>query len=71
MPSIVAPHYPLNKGWKWYEGTDLRMTSQLVGRTEALDSIMQSLQIQKFSSPRLIAVTGIGGIGYDILILRV
>ena len=62
-PSLVAPHYPPATGSKWYEGTKLRNTSQLIGRTETIEEIMNSLKTEDETVPRLIALTGIGGIG--------
>lgn len=63
QPSIVSPHYPLNKQAKWYEGADLHSTSQLVGRADKLEEIINSLQVQDIHRPKIIALTGIGGIG--------
>ena len=63
QPSVVAPHYPLNKQAKWYEGADLHCTSQLVGRADKLEEIINSLRLQDIHRPRVIALTGIGGIG--------
>ena len=63
QPSIVAPHYPLNKQAKWYEGADLHSTGQLVGRADQLENIINSLQVQDIHHPKIIALTGIGGIG--------
>lgn len=62
-PSLVAPHYPPSNGSKWYEGTELRNASQLVGRVDTLEEIMDNLQFGNVTEPRLIALTGIGGIG--------
>ena len=63
-PSLVAPHYPPVNGSKWYEGSELRSASQLIGRVETLKEIMNSLDSENKAAPRLIALTGIGGIGY-------
>ena len=63
-PSLVAPHYPPNKNTKWYKGSELRDTSLLVGRVDTLDAIMNSLRANDLTLPKLIALTGIGGIGY-------
>ena len=63
-PSLVAPHYPPVKGRNWYEGSQLRSASQLIGRVETLEEIMGSLRIENEAVPRLIDLTGIGGIGY-------
>ena len=62
-PSLVAPHYPPMNGSKWYEGSELRSASQLIGRVETLEEIMDSLHFENNALPRLIALTGIGGIG--------
>ena len=43
------------------------MSTQLVGRTDTLDGIKLSIDGQNHRPPRLIAVTGIGGIGYEFL----
>ena len=59
----MAPHYPLNERAKWYEGAQLRTTSQLVGRADKLEEIIKSLGVQDLHHPKLIALTGIGGIG--------
>ena len=61
--SIVAPHYPLKESGKWYEGSDLRTSSHLVGRANMLEEIVKSLEVQDRSAPKLVALTGIGGIG--------
>ena len=63
-PSLVAPHYPPVNGSKWYEGSELRSASQLIGRVETLEEIMDSFRFENEAVPRLIALTGIGGIGY-------
>ena len=63
-PSLVAPHYPPVNGSKWYEGSELRSASQLIGRVETLEEIEDSLRSENEDVPRLIALTGIGGIGY-------
>ncbi len=63
-PSLVAPHYPPANGSKWYEGTGLRNASQLIGRVNTLEEIMDNLNFENGTVPRLIALTGIGGIGY-------
>ena len=63
-PSLVAPHYPPVNGSKWYEGSELRSASQLIGRVETLEEIVDSLRSENEAVPRLIALTGIGGIGY-------
>ncbi len=49
----------------WYEGPDLRGTSQLVGRGVTLKTIRDTVKEGTTSLPRFIALTGIGGIGYD------
>ena len=49
----------------WYKGLDLRRTSQLVGRAVTLKTITDTVREDKTSLPRFIALTGIGGIGYD------
>ena len=48
----------------WYEGPDLRGVSQLVGRQVMLKTIVNSIGEEETSLPKLIALTGIGGIGY-------
>ena len=63
-PSLAAPHYPPANGSKWYEGSELHNASQLIGRINTLEEIMDSLQFENETMPRLIALTGIGGIGY-------
>ncbi|KAM0798684.1 hypothetical protein BDR22DRAFT_823158 [Usnea florida] len=70
-PSLVAPHYPPVKGSKWYEGFELRNASQLIGRVETLEEIMDSLRFENEAAPRLIALTGIGGIGKTEILLEV
>ncbi|KAL8721376.1 MAG: hypothetical protein Q9225_001923 [Loekoesia sp. 1 TL-2023] len=67
---IVAPHYPLNERSRWYEGNNLHNKSQLVGRTDTLQEIIDSFQ---HPDPRsqIIAVTGIGGIGKTEILLEV
>ena len=62
-PSLVAPHYPPVNGSKWYEGSELRSASHLIGRVETLEEIVDSLRSENEAVPRLIALTGIGGIG--------
>ena len=62
----MAPRYPLPENTKWYEGTPLRATSQLVGRVDTLGKIIESLE-EHDNSPKLIALTGIGGIGYEYI----
>ena len=62
-PSLVAPHYPPANGTRWYVGSELHNASQLVGRVDTLEEIMDSLELENQTIPRLIALTGIGGIG--------
>ncbi|KAL8938801.1 MAG: hypothetical protein Q9216_003701 [Gyalolechia sp. 2 TL-2023] len=59
---IVAPRYPLNESSKWYEGSNLRNSSRLIGRTATLQDVIESLE-QNDTQPRIIALTGVGGIG--------
>ncbi|KAI9870960.1 MAG: hypothetical protein M1830_003586 [Pleopsidium flavum] len=69
-PKVTAPGYPLASNTKFYEGSDLRAASQLVGRTEALQEIMSLLTIDGPPIPKMIALTGIGGIGKTELLLE-
>ncbi|KAL8840890.1 MAG: hypothetical protein Q9170_001154 [Blastenia crenularia] len=69
QPPIVAPHYPLNEHSKWYEGRNLRNLSQLVGRTDHLKQIIDSLQ--QPDAFQVIALTGTGGAGKTEILLEV
>ncbi len=44
-------------------GSELHNASQLIGRVDTLEEIMDSLELEDQTIPRLIALTGIGGIG--------
>ncbi|KAL8989972.1 MAG: hypothetical protein Q9169_008238 [Polycauliona sp. 2 TL-2023] len=63
-PPIVAPRYPVNENSAWYEGANLRTSSQLVGRTETLQNIVESLQ-QDNPQPRTVALTGMGAATFE------
>ena len=64
---MTAPHFPPPAGKKWYEGRELREEleqSRFIGRSNELQQIIDRIGEPSKSLPKLVALTGSGGIGY-------